>query len=171
MDLLEWLGKWGGLVAISGYIFCMLYFIHWHRKVVRDIYFTGGTIKGREEGGSAKVCAARTALCHCCGTSLAHALGEASALASKHPLLQADVSERLVRRWKKAIERDQALIEAARQRRETLLTRHLVVREKVQALLCSLAAWQDDQGLLADLDTIEVAIRGIFGEPCSQHDK
>lgn len=73
----------------------------------------------------------------------------------------------VVARWEASIQRDQALIEAARQRREMLLSRHQAVREKAQALLCSLADGKDDQGLLADLDEIEAAIQGIFGEPCS----
>lgn len=76
-------------------------------------------------------------------------------------------SVQLVARWKMAIERDQALTEAALQQREMLLSRHREVREKVQALLCSLADGRDDQGLLADLDGIEALIRETFGGPCS----
>ena len=79
----------------------------------------------------------------------------------------AAVSVQLVARWKNAIERDQALIEAALQQREMLLSRHLEVREKVQALLCSLADEIDVKGLLSDLDEIEALIRETFGGPCS----
>ena len=58
-------------------------------------------------------------------------------------------------------------IASARQRRERLLSLHQVVLGKVQVLLCSKAGGIDDQGLIADLDGIEVLIRETFGEPCS----
>lgn len=79
----------------------------------------------------------------------------------------AAVSVQFVARWKEAIERDQALIAVALQQREMLLSRHRAAREKVQAILYSLADGRDDQGLLSDLDAIEVGIRETFGEPCS----
>lgn len=79
----------------------------------------------------------------------------------------AAVSVQFVARWKEAIERDQAQIEAARQQREMLLSRHRAAREKARVLLCSLADGSDGQGLLADLDAIEAGIRETFGEPCS----
>ena len=76
-------------------------------------------------------------------------------------------SVRLVEKWMDAIERDEAQIEAARQQREMLLSRHRAAREKARVLLCSLADGSDGQGLLADLDAIEAGIRETFGGPCS----
>lgn len=56
-------------------------------------------------------------------------------------------------------ERAEALIAAARQRHERLLSLHQAALGKVQVLLCSKAGWIDDQGLIADLDALEEAIR------------
>lgn len=69
--------------------------------------------------------------------------------------------------WKAARIRDEALLEAARQRRERLLSLHRAVLEKVQVLLCSKADGLDEQGLIADLDALEAAIRGAGERPCS----
>lgn len=73
-----------------------------------------------------------------------------------------DTLEWLFRSWKESIVRDQALLEALRQRRETLLARHLVVRGKAQALLCALADGQEGRELLADLDALAEEIRQTF---------
>lgn len=77
----------------------------------------------------------------------------------------AAVSAPLVARWKVAIERDQALIEAARRRRETLLSLHREVREKALALSRLQVAGPGAQGLLADLDALGEAIQGTAEGP------
>lgn len=77
------------------------------------------------------------------------------------------MEEGLIKAWEAAKSRDEALLEAARQQRERLLSLHQAVLEKVQVLLCSKAGGLDDQGLIADLDALEAAIRGIAEGPCS----
>jgi len=69
--------------------------------------------------------------------------------------------------WKRAHERDEALLEACRRQREKMLSLHRSVSEKVQVLLCSKAGGLDEQGLMADLDALEAALRGTGGAPCS----
>ena len=75
--------------------------------------------------------------------------------------------EELFELWKGMKSRDEALLEARRQRYERLLSLHRAVLEKVQVLLCSKAGGLDDQGLIADLDALEAAIRGTGEAPCS----
>lgn len=77
------------------------------------------------------------------------------------------MDEKFFSDWKRARERDEALIEFARQQRERLLSLHQSVSEKVQVLLCSKAGGLDEQGLMADLDALEAALRGTGGAPCS----
>lgn len=69
--------------------------------------------------------------------------------------------------WKRARERDEALLEACRRQREKMLSLHRSVSEKVQVLLCSKAGGLDEQGLMVDLDALEAALRGTGGAPCS----
>lgn len=77
------------------------------------------------------------------------------------------MDEKFFSDWKAARIRDEALLEAARQRHERLLSLHRAVLEKVQVLLCSKAGWLDEQGLIADLDALEATIRGTSEGPCS----
>lgn len=85
---------------------------------------------------------------------------------SQSPLLgskdQDSLSEWLFSSYAAHRERDEALLEALRQRRENLLARHQVVRGKAQALLCDLADGQEGQELLADLDALAEEIRQTF---------
>lgn len=117
-------------------------------------------------GDAAKVGDGETGDCGRCGRSLAQALGEAGACQCPVGLANPEW-DCFFRKWRENRSRDEALIEAALQRREMLLSRHLEVREKVQAILCSLADEIDDKELLSDLDEIEALIRETFGGPCS----
>lgn len=105
---------------------------------------------------------------------LAQAMNEMRAsdqavLADKAPTLRA--WDGFFRVWGENRSRDEALIEAARQRQQRLQALHQAVREKALPLLRLQAAELDVQGLLSDLDALGEVIQGTAEGPCSPSGK
>lgn len=117
----------------------------------------------REEGAE-KIGAGETVGCGCCGRPFAQALGEAGACQCPAGLANPEW-DCFFRKWRENRSRDEALIEAARQRQQRLQSLHQALREKALPLLHLQVAGIDAQGLIADLDALGEAIQGTAEGP------